>query len=249
MLLHCKRMANPQKENGYVPVANEIYDALCRIRIPGEARQVLDVIIRKTYGFQKKSDCIALSQFSLATGLSKIAVRKALNKLLTLNIITQKGNDVAKEYGIIKDYSLWKPLPKKVTLPKKVRVVTQKGNKRYPKRAPQKTKYTITKDNTAANAALPKFNKEETRKKWYEGEDDRFSLLAWFFDKKGLWPRLTSRPKVEAAVSRHIRSATRLINGDWSQEECNKALERMIEANPKMRTEWHLETLEKYLTK
>lgn len=137
-------MANPQKENGYVPIANEIYDALCHIRIAGEARQVLDVIIRKTYGFQKKKDCIALSQYSLATGLSKIAVRKSINKLICMNIITQKGNDLAKEYSIIKDYSLWKPLPKKVVVPKKVMTLTQKGTNRYPKRAPQKT---ITKDN------------------------------------------------------------------------------------------------------
>lgn len=183
-----------------MPVANEIYDALCRIRIPGEARQVLDVIIRKTYGFQKKSDCIALSQFSLATGLSKIAVRKALNKLLTLNIITQKGNDVAKEYGIIKDYSLWKPLPKKVTLPKKVRVVTQKGNKRYPKRAPQKTKDTITKDipahageerpkySTLGADLLRSFEKVDPKNKTYYGRTPQrqaadFLIEEYGFDK------------------------------------------------------------------
>jgi len=139
-------MASPQTEGGYTKIANELYDALCKIRISGEARQVLDVIIRKTYGFNKKLDCIALSQFSLATGLSKVAVRKALNKLISMNLITQKGNDIAKEYGITKDYELWKPLPKKVTLPKKVRPFTKKGTNRYQKSAPQKTKETITKD-------------------------------------------------------------------------------------------------------
>ena len=35
-------MANPQKENGYVPVANAIFEAFRSIRISGEARQVLD---------------------------------------------------------------------------------------------------------------------------------------------------------------------------------------------------------------
>lgn len=40
-------MAEPQKENGYTPIANEIMDALCRIRIPGEERQVLDCISGK----------------------------------------------------------------------------------------------------------------------------------------------------------------------------------------------------------
>ena len=56
-------MANPQKENGYTAIANEIMEALCRHRIPGEDRQVLDVIFRKTYGFNKIEDYISLSQF------------------------------------------------------------------------------------------------------------------------------------------------------------------------------------------
>ena len=139
-------MASPQKENGYVPIANEIAEHLAKIRINGEAMQVLWVILRKTYGFNKKSDCIALSQFVSFTGLKKQTVCKAIVKLLTLKIITQKGNDIAKEYVFIKDFDLWKPLPKKVTLPKKVKGVTQKGYKSNPKRVLQKTKDTITKD-------------------------------------------------------------------------------------------------------
>ena len=47
-------MANPQKENGYTSIANDIVEALAGIRIPGEARQCLDVILRKTYGWNKK---------------------------------------------------------------------------------------------------------------------------------------------------------------------------------------------------
>ena len=56
-------MASPQLKDGYVAIANEIMDALAHIRIPGEARQVLDVILRKTYGWKKKEDEISLSQF------------------------------------------------------------------------------------------------------------------------------------------------------------------------------------------
>ena len=38
-------MANPQTENGYTKIANEIMEALAHIRIPGEAMQVLLVIL------------------------------------------------------------------------------------------------------------------------------------------------------------------------------------------------------------
>ena len=49
-------MVSPQWENGYTKIANEILESLARIRINGEARQVLDVIIRKTYGYGKKTE-------------------------------------------------------------------------------------------------------------------------------------------------------------------------------------------------
>jgi DNA-binding transcriptional ArsR family regulator len=100
-----------------------------------------------------------------------------------------------------------------------------------------------------ATAPVKLFSSEETKKKWYDGEDPVFQLLAWFFDKKGLWSRFDSRAKVEAAVRRHIRSARRIDKAEWSQRECQKALAKMLEANPKMREEWTLDTLEKYLTK
>lgn len=142
-------MASPQKENGFTPIANEILEALAMIRIPGEARQLLDVILRKTYGFNKSEDAISLSQFVLKTGLKKNSVCKGLNKLKQLNIITQKVNDIANTYRFNKDFSTWKPLPKKGTsTPKGERGVPQKVNKRTPKGDIQKTvlKDTITKD-------------------------------------------------------------------------------------------------------
>ena len=139
---------SPQKEDGYTAIANELMDALCKIRINGEAMQVFLFILRKTYGYNKKEDSISLSQFVNGTTLAKVSICKALNRLKEINVITQKGNDIANSYAILKDYSQWKPLPKKVTLPKKVMTVTQKGNNRYPKSDTHKQvlKDNITKD-------------------------------------------------------------------------------------------------------
>jgi uncharacterized phage protein (TIGR02220 family) len=125
-------------------------------RIPGEARQVLDFIIRKTYGWHKKEDTISLSQFSEGTGLSKVHVCRGIEILKKIEIITQKGNVTQKGKGLLltycfqKDFEKWKPLPKKVTLPKKVKVFTQKGNKPLPKKGTTKennTKENNTKEN------------------------------------------------------------------------------------------------------
>jgi phage replication O-like protein O len=152
---------NPQVENGYTKIANELLEALAAIRIPGEAMQVLLIIIRKTYGFNKKSDWIALSQFSDGTGINKPHIIRAIKRLVDMNIVAKKGNGIGVSYCLNKNYKLWKPLPKKATLPKKAMGVAQKGNDRcqkrqktLPKKVPTKekrnyTKETITKDRLA----------------------------------------------------------------------------------------------------
>ncbi len=88
-------MANPQLEDGHTKIANEIMDALCRFRIPGEIRLVLDSIIRKTYGWHKKSDDISNSQLCEATGLKKGNVSRSLSKLITHNLVVRTDNCLA----------------------------------------------------------------------------------------------------------------------------------------------------------
>ncbi|MCK5610008.1 replication protein [Candidatus Pacearchaeota archaeon] len=109
----------PQLENGYLKIANELVEALSRVRIAGEANQILWTIIRKTYGFNKKEDAISLSQFTLATGLKKQHVSRAIAKLRDINIIIKKDDGPICKYSINKDYSSWTPLSKKVTTVKR----------------------------------------------------------------------------------------------------------------------------------
>ena len=139
-------MASPQITDGYTKIANEIMDALCRIRIPGEEMQVLNAILRKTYGWQKCEDAIALSQFVEMTGMNKPHIIQSIKGLLLKKVITvtENGNSFAKVYKFNKDYDKWKPLPKKVMLPKKVKCITENGNASLPKTVP--TKETNTKE-------------------------------------------------------------------------------------------------------
>ena len=137
-------MANPQPDK-YFKYSIEYFEALCKVRINGEARQMLDVIIRQTWGYHRKSAEIPTDLFIKLTGLARQAVHKARKKLLDMNLIsvTQKGNSQIKTYCIQKDYEKWQVLPKKVTvrhqkgnspLPKKVTVRHQKGNSPLPKK-------------------------------------------------------------------------------------------------------------------
>lgn len=85
---------------------------------------MLDVILRKTYGWNKKEDKISLSQFRESTGLSSVHLIRARNKLIEMNIIvvTQKGNRAVPTYRLQKNYDKWKLLPKKVTAMGKDRI-------------------------------------------------------------------------------------------------------------------------------
>lgn len=102
-------MANPQKENGYTPIANELFDAIVHFRIPGELRQIFDAVMRKTYGFNKKEDDIANSQLVILTGMKKGNISRALSKLITHKLVIRSDNNSPNgiKLKINKDYSEW----------------------------------------------------------------------------------------------------------------------------------------------
>uniref|UniRef100_A0A6M3L0L2 Putative DNA replication initiation protein n=1 Tax=viral metagenome TaxID=1070528 RepID=A0A6M3L0L2_9ZZZZ len=145
-------MANPQAENGHVDIANEILDALVRTRIPGEARQCLDFILRKTWGWKKKEDFISLSQFAIATGINRKAVHRAITLLSSKKMIVVIKNDDSyiNKYRFNKNFEEWEVSSKKMTLSsKKIPSVIKNDERVSSKKVHTKdniTKDTITKD-------------------------------------------------------------------------------------------------------
>ena len=102
-------MASPQKENGFTPIANELLDALARTRIPGEARQVLDVIIRQTYGWQRKTVQISYRRFSELTGLQNGHIYRGIRSLVDHLIVVISADG----FSVQKNYELWQPYSKR----------------------------------------------------------------------------------------------------------------------------------------
>ena len=140
-------MANPQKENGHVKIANEIVEAFARHRLSGNEWQVLWVILRKTYGWNKKSDAISLSQIAKMTGISRPHVAHAVAKLCARGV-AKKSNTYVSTYELQKDYSKWKVLHKKAPRCLNVQpLLPKRATKLLPKTAHTKdTKDTSTKD-------------------------------------------------------------------------------------------------------
>ena len=99
-----------QVENGnYTRIHNEILEMLAKTRLAPLEFALLMVILRKTYGYQKKNDVISISQFCEITGASRTGVIEALNNLVRLKIIYREPIGQMYYYGFNKYYDQWLP--------------------------------------------------------------------------------------------------------------------------------------------
>src|SRR3990167_3921345 len=79
-----------QVENGsFTRIVNEVLDELVKIPLLGKEFAILLFIIRKTYGFQKTSDIISLTQIEKGTKTGRPTVVKTLKNLVARNMIVK----------------------------------------------------------------------------------------------------------------------------------------------------------------
>lgn len=101
-------MKTPQLENGYTRIANELLANLIgEIHLSGNEWKVLLTIIRKTYGYQKTSDKISLTQFEKLTNISRPSVVEAISKLVGKNLLVVKKEPFINEFSLNKDVKSW----------------------------------------------------------------------------------------------------------------------------------------------
>ena len=215
-------MASPQTENGYTKIANEIMEALARNRLSGQERQIVDVVLRKTYGFNKKEDVISMGQFSKLTGINRPLVARLLKSLLHKMIlrVTQKDNTKGNSYIFQKDFEKWKVLHKKITVTQKDNTpVTQNDNKSVTQNDTYKRKKeTLTKERRGKPQTTPiplNFTISDRVKKWAKekGYDPLEEHLESF------------KRKVAAKGYRYIdwdSAFMEAIREDWAKLRTNK---------------------------
>jgi len=103
-----------QYENNFLRIPNHTAEALAKINLSKAEAKCLWVILRETYGNNRKYEIIPLSTFIEKTGLKKSAISKARRKLILRRII----NAVRDCYGYYLIYELnedsekWRPLGK-----------------------------------------------------------------------------------------------------------------------------------------
>lgn len=139
-------MANPQIENGFTAIANELLEAIYKVSLSDYEHRIFWLIVRKTYGYKKKLDWIAQRQIVDETGINKQNVSRTIKKLLAKKMITKEK----KQIGIQKDYDNWVPIKSNLNrLPKSSKQITTVIPTDYKSnlnRGTQKKKETITKE-------------------------------------------------------------------------------------------------------
>ena len=235
-------MVNPQKENGYTPIANEILEALVKYNFPpktGIPMRLILFVIRKTYGFHKKEDIISLSQFQQA-----INEKNRSNLIYWLNYLVQakilvktKISSMQIKYGFNKNYEQWLPLVQVRELVQ-TRLYTS-ANKRTKTSANNRThkrkKEIYTKENTIVATSVADY-----LKKMKSSKDKRMPIIALYAEFKRVeWDNLD---QARSFVRRYLRSAT-LLKG-YKLEKIQEIMQ-FLENTADFK--WTLESVAKYI--
>ncbi len=94
-------------DNGYLRIANQVQDALCRLEISGREWRVLNAIIRLTWGWSKKEDRITNSLIADKTELSVKHVSEAVLSLEERRIISLRRIGQTRYIGINTELNQW----------------------------------------------------------------------------------------------------------------------------------------------
>ena len=137
----------PQVEDGYTRIANELLAAMISIDISSQEMRAALFVIRKTYGYNKKEDFIALSQFQKALKISKTRASQIINSLVRKNIltVTENINGLTKKYLFNKHFKEWSTVKEKRNRYVKTQD-TVKVLRKTPLRKSVTTKESFTKD-------------------------------------------------------------------------------------------------------
>jgi phage replication O-like protein O len=102
-------MSSPQVENGFTRIANELLDQILLAPLRGQQMKIIFFLIRKTYGYGKKSDKLSLQQWADGIGIERHNVWRELQGLIDGNMIHVQDNGPKrpKTYSVNKDYETW----------------------------------------------------------------------------------------------------------------------------------------------
>lgn len=168
-------------QGGYTRIANELLEAVMLAGLTQHQLLVFMAVMRKTYGYNKKSDWISNEQIHQLTGILPHKCSAAKSALVKRKILTQNGRYV----GINKVVCEWENSDylKKVSLPESGKEsLPESGNSDYPNEV--NTKDNITKDKKDNKNTLPEQVQAECEtppnpSNKHQAADEAFESIFW----------------------------------------------------------------------
>lgn len=148
-------MANPQKENGYVGIANALWDEVIRRDFSKRHTAILMLIWRMSYGCQRREATIPrLQDFSLC-GVGPNHIANELEYLEGCKVITWDRD--RGSFQINKDYDLWQISPTKGWDSERYKSLVHRNLE-----APRKGKVNFPKQEEELDEELPETGSESS---------------------------------------------------------------------------------------
>jgi phage replication O-like protein O len=102
-------MANPQPDK-FTKISNELMESIPKYKFNGTQLRILFVIIRYTYGFNRKEADLSLTFISKATGAHKEQIKRELNVLIdkkVVSVVKEAGFNTTRIVKLNKNYDEW----------------------------------------------------------------------------------------------------------------------------------------------
>lgn len=103
-------MANPQLEQGYTRISNEILEALAKHQLNGTQWRILIVVFRYTYGFARKAHELSETFISKITGIHRKQIGRELSALIKNKLLIVKkpaSFTSSRVLAFNKDFEVW----------------------------------------------------------------------------------------------------------------------------------------------
>jgi phage replication O-like protein O len=105
-------MAHPRLENGYLRIANELFEALIKYHCSGGEKDVILAVIRGTYGYNQRQSEMGLSRLAKMTGRNRKKVASDVINLIRKRVLLEIEKPFCHRARVIalnKDYEQWEP--------------------------------------------------------------------------------------------------------------------------------------------
>lgn len=102
-------MSNPQIEQGYTRIANEILENIMKVSLNGTQFRIVMAVWRFTYGFQRKEHELSIGFIATAISASRSQVIRELTVLIERKILIARdqGPKRPRQLRFNKDYEHW----------------------------------------------------------------------------------------------------------------------------------------------